>query len=84
MGVTFPISFPISAILDNVLGEEVGNTISRTMLGNFFKQLEDEGIFNKEERKIMQAALDLEQKSVRSVMTPIDKVYMLEINTKID
>lgn len=35
--VTFPIAFPISAILDNVLGEEVGNTISRTMLGNFFK-----------------------------------------------
>lgn len=32
----------------------------------------------------MQAALDLEHKSVKSVMTPIEKVYMLEINTKID
>lgn len=35
--VTLPISYPISAILDKVLGDEVGNTISRTMLGNFFK-----------------------------------------------
>lgn len=60
MLVTLPIAYPISAILDKVLGEEVGNTISRTMLGNFFKQLEEEGVFNKEERKIMQAALDLE------------------------
>jgi metal transporter CNNM len=32
----------------------------------------------------MQAALDLEHKMVKSVMTPIEKVYMLEINTKID
>ena len=82
--LTFPISFPIAAILDKCLGEEVGNTISRTMLGNFFKQMEEEGVFKKEERKIMQAALDLEHKSVKSVMTPIEKVYMLEINTKID
>lgn len=84
MLVTLPISYPISAILDKVLGAEVGNTISRTMLGNFFKQMEEEGIFKKEERKIMQAALDLEHKAVKSVMTPINKVYMLEINTKID
>ena len=84
MLVTLPVAYPISAILDKVLGEEVGNTISRTMLGNFFKQLEEEGVFKKEERKIMQAALDLEHKSVKSVMTPIEKVYMLEINTKID
>ena len=60
MIVCLPISYPIAAILDKVLGEEVGNTISRTMLGNMFKQLEEEGVFNKEERKIMQAALDLE------------------------
>ena len=82
--ITLPVAYPLSAILDKVLGDEVGNAISRTMLGNIFKQLEEEGVFNKNERKIMQAALELEQKSVKSVMTPIDKVYMLEINTKID
>ena len=51
--ITFPISYPLSAIIDKVLGDEVANTVSRTMLGNIFAQLEAEGIMKKEERRIM-------------------------------
>lgn len=41
-------------------------------------------MFNKDERKIMQAALDLEKKTAADIMTKIDDVYMLDINTKLD
>jgi metal transporter CNNM len=84
MAITFPISYPISAILDKVLGEEVGNVISRNMMTNFFQQLEEQGVFNQDERKIMQAALDLEKKTAANIMTKIEDVYMLDINTKLD
>lgn len=51
---------------------------------NFFAQLEEQGVFNQDERKIMQAALDLEKKTAADIMTKIEDVYMLDINTKLE
>ena len=84
MFVTFPISFPISAILDKVLGEEVGNILSKNQMKRMFEMLEIENVIKSSERKIIQAALDLQEKTAREVMTKIDDVYMLEINTYLD
>lgn len=41
-------------------------------------------MFGQDERKIMQAALDLEKKTATDIMTKIEDVYMLDINTKLD
>jgi len=60
MLVTFPISFPISAILDKTLGEEIGNVYSKSQMKNMFEMLEHEKVIKSSERKIIQAALDLE------------------------
>ena len=84
MFITFPISFPISAILDKVLGEEVGNVLSKNQLNRMFVMLEQENIINSGERKIVQAALELQDKSANFVMTKMEDAYMLEINTKLD
>ena len=46
--------------------------------------LEIENVIKSSERKIIQAALDLQEKTAREVMTKIDDVYMLEINTYLD
>jgi metal transporter CNNM len=81
MFITFPISFPISAILDKVLGEEVGNILSKNQMKRMFEMLEVENVIKSSERKIIQAALDLQEKTAREVMTPIEDVYMLDINT---
>jgi len=81
MFITFPISFPISAILDKVLGEEVGNILSKNQMKRMFEMLEVENVVKSSERKIIQAALDLQEKTAREVMTPIEEVYMLDINT---
>lgn len=84
MFLTFPISFPISAILDKILGEEVGNVLSKNQMLRMFEMLEKENIIKSSERKIIQAALDLEKKTAAVVMTPIEDVYMLELNTHLD
>ena len=84
MFLTFPISFPISAILDKALGEEVGNILSKSQMKRMFEMLEGENVIKSQERKIIQAALDLQEKSALDVMTKIEDVYMLEINTKLD
>ena len=42
--------------------------------------MEEEGMLRAQETKIMKAALKLDQNTVQDVMTPLDKVYMLEIN----
>lgn len=84
MALTFPISFPISAVLDKVLGEEVGNVLSKNQMKRMFEQLEVDNVIKSSERKIIQAALELQEKTAGEVMTPIEKVYMLDINTKFD
>lgn len=37
-------------------------------------------MLSSEERKILQAALDLKSKTLKDVMTPIGKVFMLDIH----
>lgn len=49
-----------------------------------FEMLEVENVIKSSERKIIQAALELQEKTAKQVMTPIDEVYMLEINTQLD
>lgn len=72
MALFFPISFPIAALLDRILGKEVGNVYTKNRLKNMFETLEKEKVINLSELKILQAALDLEQKTVGNVMTPIE------------
>lgn len=84
MALTSPISFPISAVLDKVLGEEVGNVLSKTQMKRMFEQLEVDQVIKSQERKIIQAALELQEKTAKEVMTPIETVYMLDINTQFD
>jgi len=46
-----------------------------------FEMLESENVIKSAERKIITAALELQEKTAEEVMTKIDDVYMLEINT---
>lgn len=46
-----------------------------------FEMLESENIIKSAERKIITAALELQEKTAEQVMTKIEDVYMLEINT---
>lgn len=49
-----------------------------------FDMLEIENVIQGSEKKIIQAALELQEKTAKEVMTKIDDVYMLDINTHLD
>lgn len=78
------MSYPISAILDKCLGDDVGNLLSKNQMKRMFEMLEADNVIKSSERKIINAALELQEKTAFDVMTKIEDVYMLEINTKLD
>ena len=49
-----------------------------------FEIYEKEKKLNSDERKILQAALEFNSKTLKEVMTPIDKVFMLDIKSNLD
>lgn len=76
----YPISKPIALLLDYVLGEPHGNTYEKSGLKTLVSLHSDintrNGLTN-DEILIISSVLDLKQKSVADVMTPMDKVYSL-------
>ena len=87
MFITFPLSWPISKILDHVLDDEQGGVtnLTRNKLKEILKQQvlakkefgQEENEIDDEENKIIRGALDLDQHSVESVMTPLVDCDML-------
>lgn len=84
MLITFPLSFPISLLLDKVLGEEIGNVYDRAKLSELVKVTKEFNDLKNDEVNIISGALDLSKKSVKEVMTKIEDVYMLDINSVLD
>jgi metal transporter CNNM len=48
-----------------------------------FDMYEKENLLNPNEKKILTAALELHEKIAESIMQPLDKVFMLDIDSKI-
>ena len=46
--------------------------------------MEGQNVIKASERRIIQGALELQEKTAAEIMTPASKVFMLEINTKLD
>lgn len=82
--ITFPITFPLSAILDKILGEDAGNVYNKNKMKRLFEIYEKEKLLDPQERKILTAALELHDKSTDKVMTPLDKVFKLDIDLPVD
>ncbi|XP_042860449.1 unextended protein-like isoform X2 [Penaeus japonicus] len=84
MVLTGPASYPISKILDFLLGEEIGNTYNRERLMELIKVTHDHNDLKKEEQNIICGALELYRKTVGEVMTRLDDMYMLSVDTVLD
>ena len=82
--VTFIFSYPIAAILDKVLGEEEGEVMNKNKMKKFFEKQRDIGMIDDDEGRILRAALELQTKEIEKVMMPIEKAYMLDVNTLIN
>mmetsp|Transcript_12509 Transcript_12509/g.18679 ORF Transcript_12509/g.18679 Transcript_12509/m.18679 type:complete len:613 (+) Transcript_12509:22-1860(+) len=81
----FVVAAPISWILDYVLEEEIGSIYNREQLKRLFEiHAGPYGDLNNEEAKMLKGVLHMYKKTVRQIMTPIEKVYMLDINSRMD
>ncbi|KAF4464596.1 hypothetical protein FALBO_8548 [Fusarium albosuccineum] len=81
MYLTGPISWPIAKLLDWILGEDHGTVYKKSglkTLVTLHKSLGDlSERLNQDEVTIITAVLDLKDKPVAEVMTPMDDVYTL-------
>ena len=84
MALTCPLSFPIAFILDCCLGEEIGNVYNREQLVEYIRVTREHNRLEDNEVGIISGALALRTKVAGDVMTPLEQVYMLPIETKLD
>ncbi|CCE66221.1 hypothetical protein TPHA_0P00630 [Tetrapisispora phaffii CBS 4417] len=82
----YPISYPIAKLLDHILGEDHGTMYKKSGLKTLVNLHQTNGIerLTRDEVTIISAVLDLKDKKVSEIMTPIDKVFTLSSATVLD
>lgn len=87
MLLTSPISYPVSKVLDWVLGSDHVVLFRRTQLkalAEIHGEQELGGQLTTDEIKVITGALDLTNKTAAHSMTPLDKVFCLSTEDKLD
>ncbi|KAF3547304.1 hypothetical protein DY000_02009043 [Brassica cretica] len=87
MILSYPISFPVAKMLDCVLGH--GDPLFRRAQLKALVSIHGEaagkgGELTHDETTIISGALDLTAKTAREAMTPIESIFSLDINSKLD
>lgn len=86
MIILSPVAWPTAKLLDWSLGEDHGTTYKKAELKTFVslhQQLGTENL-NEDEVTIIRAVLDLNDKTVKDVMTPIQDVFIMSSDTVLD
>ncbi len=88
MYVMAPVAWPIAKLLDRLLGEDHGTTYKKAglkTLVTLHKTLGEAGEqLNSDEVTIISAVLDLKEKSVGTIMTPMEDVFTMSADTILD
>ncbi|XP_031737968.1 DUF21 domain-containing protein At5g52790 isoform X2 [Cucumis sativus] len=86
--VLFPLSYPISKLLDWLLGKGHFALLRRAELKTFVDMHGNKagkgGELTQEETTIITGALDMTLKTAKDAMTPLAKLFSLDINSKLD
>jgi metal transporter CNNM len=85
--VTYPIAKPLQLLLDAMLGDHSDQHLhTRHELGLIISEHlgEDESELDEDEVEIIRGALQLSEKQVTDIMTPIESVYWLDLEDVID
>uniref|UniRef100_A0A9I9CQB4 CNNM transmembrane domain-containing protein n=1 Tax=Cucumis melo TaxID=3656 RepID=A0A9I9CQB4_CUCME len=86
--VLFPLSYPISKLLDWLLGKGHFALLRRAELKTFVDMHGNKagkgGELTQEETAIITGALDMTLKTARDAMTPLTKLFSLDINSKLN
>lgn len=91
LAVMYVAAWPMSKVLDWILGQEVGTIYSRSELLKLITihAVEDphamkESGLTHEDHKLLTGALEYSSKTVKDVMTSVDKVYMIDASTRLN
>ena len=86
----FPFAWPISKLLDKILGRDLGNFHTQDELKHLVKihvehpdAREDFGAISSHDGNMLTGALEYKEKRVSDVMTTLDKVFMVNIHTRL-
>lgn len=84
MILTWPLSYPVSRCLDWALGEEIGHVYDRDRLMEFIRITQEFTELKPEEVNIISGAMQLKHVPISNIMTKIEDVYMLDLNSCLD
>ncbi|XP_006814874.2 LOW QUALITY PROTEIN: uncharacterized protein LOC100379052 [Saccoglossus kowalevskii] len=89
MALLFIISWPLAKLLDCLLGKDHGTFFRRAELGALVdlhteKTSDNEEPLTMDEVLIIKGALDMRNKTVKNSFTPMESVFMVDINDKMD
>ncbi|KAF8937707.1 hypothetical protein BGZ58_002302 [Dissophora ornata] len=86
MYIMSPIAYPIAMLLDSWLGIHHGTTYRRTELKTLVSlhQVDGIGELTDDEVTIIASVLDLKEKSVSQIMTPLEDVFTLSEDAILD
>jgi metal transporter CNNM len=84
--LTCIVTFPLSYVLDRVLGEEMGTIYSRKELRQMIDFHAESTLsdLTAGESKLLAGALEFSQRTVADILTPIEQVFMLHVDSKLD
>lgn len=86
--VLYPVSRPLGLLLDYLVPHEAGEVFDRSELKKLIRlhseKFASQTGLGDEESKMIVSALELKESCVADVMTPLDKVRMMECSTVID
>jgi metal transporter CNNM len=86
MYLLYPLAYPTALLLDRVLGKEEGTTYKKAglkTLVSLHRTLGTERL-NDDEVTIITAVLDLKEKPVGDIMTPLKDVYVMAADQTMD
>ena len=81
-----PVCYPLSRILDKLLGKEMPSYYTKKELVKLIEHHEDSEhkVIDTDEERILKGALSYSDKTVASIMTPLDKVFAIPHDLLID
>lgn len=86
MYIMYPVAYPCALLLDHILGEDHGTVYKKSGLKTLVTLHKTMGVerLNQDEVTIISAVLDLKEKSVSHIMTPMDRVYTMSSDLILD
>ncbi|AGO12779.1 AaceriADR312Wp [[Ashbya] aceris (nom. inval.)] len=86
MYLTYPVAYPIALLLDYLLGEDHGTVYKKSGLKTLVTLHKTMGVerLTQDEVTIISAVLDLKDKQVQEIMTPIENVFTISADRILD